>query len=58
MRKTWAPSRGVASVAGIETTKACLRMRMLERLEIKGGWVDVVKPVPNVQNTLADGVSL
>ena len=35
----------------------CLRMRMRGRLEIRGGWSDVTKHVPGVQNTLAVGIS-
>ena len=32
-------------------------MRMLGRLEIKGGWNHTAKHIPGVQITLADGIS-
>ena len=32
-------------------------MRMLGRLEIKGGWDHTAKHIPGVLNTLADGIS-
>ena len=32
-------------------------MRMLRRLDIKGGWNHTAKHIPGVGNTLADGIS-
>ena len=32
-------------------------MRMLGRLELKGGWNPTAKHIPGVRNTLADGTS-
>ena len=40
---------------GARDKRACLLMRMLGRLEIKGGCSHVAKPVPGVENILADG---
>ena len=37
--------------------RACLLMRMLGRLEIKGGWSHDAKHIQEVQNTLAYGIS-
>ena len=37
--------------------RACLLMRMLGRLEIKGGWNHTAKYISGVRNTLADGIS-
>ena len=49
---TWVNNYG-----GARDKRACLLMRMLGRLEIKGGWSHVAKHVPGVENTLADGIS-
>ena len=41
---------------GARDKRACLLMRMLGRLEIKGGWSHDAKHIPGVQNTLADDI--
>ena len=46
----------VNKCGGARDKRACLLMRMLGRLEIKGGWSHVAKHVPGVENTLADGI--
>ena len=42
---------------GAKDRGACLFMRTLGRLEIKGGWSHAAKHIPGVQNTLANGIS-
>ena len=42
---------------GAKDKRAALMMRMLGRLEIRGGWRYSAKHIPGVQNTLADGIS-
>ena len=49
---TWANRCG-----GARNKRAGLMMRMLDRLEIQGGWMYDGKQIPGVQNTLADGIS-
>ena len=47
----------ISRCGGARDKRACLLMRMLGRLEIKGGWNHTAKHIPGVQNTLADGIS-
>ena len=42
---------------GARDKRACLLMRMLGRLKIKGEWSHDAKLMPGVQNTLTDGIS-
>ena len=47
----------VSRCGGARDKRAGLLMRMLGRLEIKGGWNHTAKHIPGVRNTLADGIS-
>ena len=42
---------------GARDKRTCLLMRMLGRLELKGGWNHSSKYLPGVRNTLSDGIS-
>ena len=47
----------VNKCGGARDKRARLLMRMLGRLEIKGGWSHVAKHVTGTENTLAAGIS-
>ena len=47
----------ISRCRGARDKRACLLMRTLGRLEIKGGWNHTAKSIPGVRNTLADGIS-
>ena len=47
----------VNKCGGAKDKRACLRMKMLRSLEMKGGWSRVPKHTPGVENNLADGIS-
>ena len=49
---SWISRRGRA-----RDKRACLLMRMLGRLKIKGGWNHTTKHISGVRNTLADVMS-
>ena len=49
---TWATRCGRA-----KNKRACLLMKMLGCLQIKGGWSHVAKHIPGAQNPQADGIS-
>ena len=47
----------ISPCGGVRDKRACLlMMRMLGRLEIKGGCNHTAKHIPGVRNTLADGI--
>ena len=48
---------GSTSAAGPGPKGRALMMRVLGRLEIKGGWSHTAKHIPCTQNVLADGIS-
>ena len=47
----------VSKCGGEKGRRACLLMRMLGRLEIRGDRSPAAKHIPDMQSTLADGIS-
>ena len=47
----------ISRCGGARDKRACLLMRMLGRLEIKGGWNHTAKHFPGVRDALANGIS-
>ena len=47
----------ITRCGGARDKRACLLVRLLGRLELKGGWNPTAKHIPGVRNTLADGIS-
>ena len=47
----------ISRCGGARDKRACLLMRMLGRLGIKGGWNHTAKYIPGVRNTPVDGIS-
>lgn len=47
----------ITRCGGARDKRACLLMRMVGRLKLKGGWNPTAKHIPGVRNTLTDVIS-